>query len=184
MPSKILEHIIFKQLLSHLSNSQFGFNHCSSTQETLIAATNSWHQYLDEKQSVGAVFFDLSKAFDSVPHSDILRALTRIRVTGWLHTWFADYLSDHMQSVVLIDKPQNYQNWVVGTCPGQYSTWEFLFPVTSPGQPTLTPYVAKPNCRLDCCIGTSMLEVHPLIKAQLYKSLPFLTIALPFLDPN
>ena len=61
-PSKILEHIIFNQLLFHLlsnsllSNSQFGFHHCSST---LIAATNSWHQYLDERQIVGAVFFDL-----------------------------------------------------------------------------------------------------------------------------
>ena len=43
----------------------------------------------------------------------------------------------------------------------QWPTLVFLFPVTSPGQPTLTPYVAKPNSRLDCCIGTFMLEVHP-----------------------
>ena len=74
---------------SLLSNSQFGFHPCSFTQEALIAATTSWHQYLDEKQSVVAVFFDLSKAFDSVPHLDILRALTQIGVTGSLHTWFA-----------------------------------------------------------------------------------------------
>ena len=92
LPSKILECIIYNRLLSHLltnsllSNSQFGFHPCSSTQEALIAATTSWHQYLDEKQSVGAVFFDLSKAFDSVPHSGTLRALTRIGVTGFLHT--------------------------------------------------------------------------------------------------
>ena len=92
LPSKILECIIYNRLLSHLltnsllSNSQFGFRPCSSTQEALIATTTSWHQYLDEKQSVGAVFFDLSKAFDSVPHSGILRALTRIGVTGFLHT--------------------------------------------------------------------------------------------------
>ena len=36
-----------------------------------------------------------------------------------------------------------------------------LFSVTSPGQPTLTPLVAKSNGRLDCCVGTFMLEVHP-----------------------
>lgn len=82
LPSKILERIIYNRLLSHLlansllSNSQFGFHPCSSTQEALIAATTSWHQYLDEKQSVAAVFFDLSKDFDSVPHLGILRALT------------------------------------------------------------------------------------------------------------
>ena len=99
LPSKILECIIYIRLLSHLptnsllSNSQFGFCPCRSTQEALIAATTSWHQYLDEKQSIAAVFFDLSKAFDLVPHSGILKALTRIGVTGSLHTWFADYLS-------------------------------------------------------------------------------------------
>ena len=107
LPSKILERIIYNRLLSHLltnsllSNSQFGFHPCSSTQEALIAATTSWHQYLDEKQSVAAVFFDLSKPFDSVPHLGILRALTRVGVTGSLHTWFADYLSGRMQHVVL-----------------------------------------------------------------------------------
>jgi len=84
-----LSHLLTNSLLS---NTQFGFCPCSSIQEALIAATNSWHQYLDVKQSVGAVFFDLSKAFDLVPHLDILRALTQIGVTGSLHTWFADYL--------------------------------------------------------------------------------------------
>ena len=107
LPSKILERIIYNRLLSHLltnsllSNSQFGFRPCSSTQEALIAATTSWHRYLDAKQSVAAVFFNLSKAFDSVPHSGIFRALTRIGVTGSLHNWFADYLSGRMQRVVL-----------------------------------------------------------------------------------
>ena len=104
LPSKILERIIYNRLLSPLltnsllSNSQFGFRPCSSAQEALIAVTTSWHQYLDEKQSVAAVFFDRSKAFDLVPHSGILRALTRIGVTGSLHTWFADYRT---QRVVL-----------------------------------------------------------------------------------
>ena len=104
LPSKVLERIIYNRLLSHnslLSNSQFGFRPCSSTQEALIAATTSWHKYLDEKQSVAAVFFDLSKAFDSVPHLGILRVLTRVGVTGSLHTWFANYLSGRTQRVVL-----------------------------------------------------------------------------------
>jgi len=93
---KILERIIYNRLLSPLltnsllSNSQFGFHPCSSTQEALTAATTSWHQYLEEKQSVAAVFFDLSKAFDSVPHLGIFRALTQVGVTGSLRTWFAD----------------------------------------------------------------------------------------------
>ena len=107
LPSKILERIVYNRLMSHLlsnsllSNLQFGFRPCSSTQEALIAATTNWHQYLDKKLSVGAVFFDLSKAFDTVPHSGILQALSRVGVAGSLHAWFADYLSDRTQRVVL-----------------------------------------------------------------------------------
>lgn len=65
LPSKILERIVYNWLLSDLlSNSllsdlQFGFRPCNSTQEALIAATTNWHQYLVKKLSVGAVFFDL-----------------------------------------------------------------------------------------------------------------------------
>ena len=66
----------------------------------LLWSTN-WHQYLDKKLSVGAVFYDLSKAFDSVPHSGILQTLPRVGVTGSLHAWFADYLSGRTQHVVL-----------------------------------------------------------------------------------
>ena len=57
--------------------------------------------------------------------------------------------------------------------------------VTSPGQPTLTPHVAKPNGRLDCYIGTFMLEVLPAKpNSASHWFYPFLTIALPFGTPT
>ena len=73
LPSKILERIVYNKLLHYLtsdsllSNYQFGFRPGNSTQEALISATTAWHRYLDNKD-VAAVFFDLSKAFDTVPH--------------------------------------------------------------------------------------------------------------------
>ncbi len=45
--------------------------------------------------------FDLAKAFDSLPHSLILKSLARVEVTGSLYNWFVDYLSGHRQRVVL-----------------------------------------------------------------------------------
>ena len=95
---QLLSHLLSNFLLSDL---QFSFHPCSSTQEALIAATANWHQYLDRKLSVGAVFFDLAKAFDSVPYPGILQALSQVGVTGSLHAWFADYLSGPTQHVVL-----------------------------------------------------------------------------------
>ena len=107
LPSKLLERIVHSRLLSYilsnsiLSTSQFGFRPSSSTQEAIITATEEWHHHLDAKANVAVVFFDLSKAFDSVPHLGLLRALSRIGVSGYLHRWFSSYLTGRSQRVVL-----------------------------------------------------------------------------------
>ena len=86
---------------SIISRQQFGFRPQSSTQEALLAATNDWHQYLDSNLSVGCVAFDLSKAFDSLPHPTILSNLSRVGIRGTLLDWFQNYLSNRQQKVVL-----------------------------------------------------------------------------------
>ena len=106
LPSKILERIVHNKLLDYLlsnsllSRSQFGFQPSSSTQEALISATTDWHKLLDSKANVAAVFFDLSKAFDSIP-------LWYPQCPLWCwyfwfpRQWFASYLSNCRQCVVL-----------------------------------------------------------------------------------
>ena len=100
LPSKLLERIVHIKLLAHLqSNSllsrcQFGFRPLSSTQEAIISATSDWHKLLDSKANVAAVFFDLSKAFDTIPHSGILNALSNVGVSGPLYKWLSSYLSN------------------------------------------------------------------------------------------
>ena len=107
LPSKVLERIVHNKLLHHLlsnsllSTSQFGFRPFSSTQEAIISATTDWHKFLDLKANVAAVFFDLSKAFDTIPHSGILNALSNVGVSGPLYKWFSNYLSNRRQCVVL-----------------------------------------------------------------------------------
>ena len=83
LPSKLLEHIVHNRLMKYLlcndllSPCQFGFCPCSSTQETLLYATNDWHYHLDSGHSVALVFFNLSKAFDRVPHSQLTSKLSK-----------------------------------------------------------------------------------------------------------
>ena len=107
LPSKLLERIIHTRLMNHLlsnnllSSKQFSFRPSSSTQEALISASSIWHQYLDKRLSVGAIFFDLSKAFDRVPHAKLLSALRSVGVGGSILAWFSDYLSNRTQQVVL-----------------------------------------------------------------------------------
>ena len=95
-----------------------------------------------------------------IPEHIIFNQLLSHLLTNSLlsNSQFGFHLSGHMQSVVLIDKPQNYQNWVVGACPRQYGTW----------------------------VSISSDAESPSSKAQLYKSLvlPILDYCSSLWDPN
>ena len=70
-------------------------------EDSIITATEEWHHHLDAKANVAVVFFDLSKALDSILYLGLLRALSRIGVSGYLHRWFSSYLTGRSQRVVL-----------------------------------------------------------------------------------
>ena len=49
---------------------------------------------LECKCATDVLYLDLKKAFDSVPHNELLFKLWRIGVTGQLWSWFQGYLSN------------------------------------------------------------------------------------------
>ena len=114
--SKVLERIIQNRLMrylisnSYLSRFQFGFRPMGSTQEAILTATNDWHKTLDRGLSSAAVFFDLSKAFDTVPHHLLLQTLRSIGISGPLLGWFHSYLSNRQQRVVIRRHSSSYAN--------------------------------------------------------------------------
>ena len=103
---KLLERFIHNALLEHvleyghLLPKQFGFRPGSSTQEAILAATHDWQEALERHKCCLCVF-DLSKAFDSPPHSLVLASLTKVGVCGTLYSWSQSYLSGRQQRVVL-----------------------------------------------------------------------------------
>ena len=101
--SKIQERVVHNVLWDHihLSFSQYCFRPGSSTQEAILAALRDWHHTLESGGSVVCVFLDLSKAFDSLPHSLVLKSLIRVGVGGGLLRWFVDYLDNRKQQVAL-----------------------------------------------------------------------------------
>ena len=46
---------------------------------------------------VGVVFIDFKKAFDTVPHEVLSYRLQAVGITGNLHQWIMDYLSERTQ---------------------------------------------------------------------------------------
>ena len=73
---------------------------------------NVFCQALDTNKEIRVVFYDISKAFDRVWHTGLLRKLEAASVTGKLLNWFKNYLLDRRQRVIL---------------PGVYSDWSKIF---------------------------------------------------------
>ena len=64
--------------------------------------TQTLSDAVDEQKYVGAVFFDLKKAFDRVWHKSLLAKIRFAGVAGGTHEWLASYLSERHQ-VTLVD---------------------------------------------------------------------------------
>ena len=91
----VLSH---KQLLKHfefngfLSEHQFGFRPNRSTELAVTFFTDLIRKEADRVKAIGAVFIDLSKAFDTISHSVLLEKLSRYGIQEKELNWFTDYL--------------------------------------------------------------------------------------------
>ena len=84
-----------------LSQHQWGFTAGKSTTAALLSFTHNCQSTLDSGGEVCSVFFDLSKAFDEVPHLPLLFKLAELQVNPLILRWIGNYLLDRTHSVVL-----------------------------------------------------------------------------------
>ena len=111
--SKIIEKHVKKVVLDHLttyapiSPRQWGFMESRSTISALIKIIDDWSQALDQGREVCVIFFDVSKAFDKVPHLPLLQQMEEINLNPYLIRWFKDYLSDRHQVVAVEGEVSN-----------------------------------------------------------------------------
>ena len=103
--SKILEKAVHLQLSAFLednkllSNKQFGFRRNRSTDMATTLLCDSIRQKVGEGKLVGAIFLDLSRAFDTINHANLLNHLSTYGVAGNELNWFQDYLFNRTQVV-------------------------------------------------------------------------------------
>ena len=105
--SKIIErHIkdaVETFLKSHcpISTRQWGFMAKRSTVSALIRVVEDWLHALDQGFEVCVVFFDISKAFDTVPHLALLHKLQQLRLNPYLIRWIRSFLCQRSQFVCI-----------------------------------------------------------------------------------
>ena len=125
--SKILERHIHGKILMHLQSayplleSQWGFCSGKSTIQALLTATNDWLEMMESGIEAAAVFFDFTRAFDSVPHQPLTKKLQAIGLDVCLVQWITDYLTNRTQYVVvnsISSKPLCHFWCTPGVCSG------------------------------------------------------------------
>jgi retron-type reverse transcriptase len=103
--SKVFEKVILKRLENFLekhkllSDNQFGFRKNRSTQLALTSYLDKLTEALDKNEYAISLFIDLSKAFDTIDHSLLLKKLYSYGIRGLAYDYIKSYLSNRLQYV-------------------------------------------------------------------------------------
>jgi hypothetical protein len=98
---KTFERVLVKHILQltremWAHNKQHGFLPGHSTADAVVQVLFDIGRAVDQGHPVLAIFFDLAKAFDLVPHDKLLIKLEK-HLPMWLVKWIAAYLSNRRQ---------------------------------------------------------------------------------------
>ena len=122
--SKILEKLMLNRLsefldkYNFLCNQQYGFRKKHSTELAVVELANDIAEAIDAKQTTIWIFIDLSKAFDTLNHTILLKKLEHCGVRGIPLIWFTSYLENRMQYVIYNNSISKKCNIVTGVPQG------------------------------------------------------------------
>ena len=98
--SKIFEKIIYNRMIKYidrfsiLTDSQYGFRANKSTESALVDFTNYIYEGLTAKSHIGAIFMDLSKAFDVMSHDVLQNKLEHYGFRGKFLSFLMSFLKN------------------------------------------------------------------------------------------
>ena len=103
--SKLLERLVYNRMIKFinkyniLTSCQYGFRAGHSTSHAIIDLINTISKHIDSGGKVAGLFIDISKAFDSLNHSIVLKKLLAYGFRGIIHSWLSSYLDCRLQFV-------------------------------------------------------------------------------------
>jgi hypothetical protein len=104
--SKVMEKIIKKRVIDYLNSikflesMQYGFQSGKSTQDAVLKLIEIVSTNFDKRVKSLAVFLDLEKAFDTIPHDGLLMKLESMGIRGTPLRLFSSYLEGRKQVLV------------------------------------------------------------------------------------
>ena len=103
--SKILKRIMYNRLYQYVTENkilypkQLGFQKGYSAEHAIAQLVDQILESFEYNKCTLGVFMDLSKAFDTVDHSILLKKLELHGVTDRNHSWFKNYLSNRKEFI-------------------------------------------------------------------------------------
>ena len=97
--SKVYERVVFDQIYYYFQlhqlfyTNQYGFRKKHSTETAGLELIDRALKDVDDKQDPFAIFLDLSKAFDTIDHSIMIKKLKHYGIRGTSLLWFESYLT-------------------------------------------------------------------------------------------
>lgn len=122
--SKIMEKVVHNRLYSFLMKcgtfypKQYGFRAKHSTSHAVTDFVSDVLNGFENKQYTLALFLDLSKAFDTIDHTILLKKLYFYGIRGLALKWFESYLSNREQYVQYKDVKSSKENIIYGVPQG------------------------------------------------------------------
>lgn len=109
--SKIIEKVVAARYLLHIEENklsekmQSAYTKFHSTETALVRVQNDLLQAIDKHGAAVLVLLDLSAAFDTIDHKVLLSRLEKdLGITASALAWFASYLEDRHQTVLINGK--------------------------------------------------------------------------------
>ena len=122
--SKMFERIMYNRLYQDLTENeilypkQFRFQTGHSTEHAIVQLIDQILESFEYNKYTLGVFIDLSKAFDTVDDSILLKKLELYGVTDRNHSWFKNYLSNRKQFVINIKENTELETITCGVPQG------------------------------------------------------------------
>ena len=97
--SKVLEKCVFFQIITYLEDNNLDFIRTAQLNCQQLCSWMTCERKWIREISVGAVFIDLRKAFNTVSHSSIVTKLPEYGIIRNEKEWLTNYLFGHTQCV-------------------------------------------------------------------------------------
>jgi len=124
---KLIRDAMLKHLIDNclLSQQQHGFVYGRSCTTQLLKVMDKWTEILDRGGAIDAVFLDLAKAFDTVPHQRLIVKLKSYGFTGRLLNWITHFLTGRRQRVGVAREFSEWREVLSGVPRTGFGAWPY-----------------------------------------------------------